>query len=101
MANACRCVITSEPFHVSGNVADVHVGRAMLHLRDTLPKLLESGHASSELFPTDIYSSNIILKLHAPLPIRVSSLCMTYKYDGPQLISDHFTIRILCRILDS
>ena len=47
-------------------------GRAMLHLRDTLPQLLESGHPSSELFPPDIYSSNVILKLPAPLPIRVS-----------------------------
>jgi hypothetical protein len=49
----------------------------MLHLRDTLPKLLESGHSSSELFPTDIYSTNVVLKLPAPLPIRVSSLCKT------------------------
>jgi hypothetical protein len=50
----------------------------MIHLRDTLPLILQSGQSSSELFPPDIYSSNVILKLPAPLPIRVSyPLCMT------------------------
>ena len=63
------------PFYTYMSRSTDIAGRAMLHLRDTLPKLLESGHSSSELFPSDIYSSNVILKLPAPLPIRVSSTC--------------------------
>ena len=70
----------------------------MLHLRDTLPKLLESGHSSSELFPSDIYSSNVILKLPAPLPIRVSSTLPPRA--NAQLMIDHFAFGLFCRILN-
>jgi hypothetical protein len=48
-------------------------GRGMLHLRETLPRILQDGQTASELFPPDIYSSNVVLKLPAPLPIRVST----------------------------
>lgn len=70
----------------------------MLHLRDTLPKLLESGHSSSELFPSDIYSSNVILKLPAPLPIRVSSTLPPRA--NAKLMSDHFAFGLFCSILN-
>lgn len=43
----------------------------MLHLRETLPLLLHSGHSSSDLFPPEVFSSNVILKLPPPIPLRV------------------------------
>lgn len=46
--------------------------RAMLHIRETLPHLFESELGSAELFPPDIYSRNVVLKLPAPLPLKVS-----------------------------
>lgn len=62
------------------------LGRGMLHLRETLPRILQDGQSSSELFPPDIYSSNVILKLPAPLPIRVSTQSGSFKH--PAAIAD-------------
>ncbi|WVR03907.1 hypothetical protein IAU60_000906 [Kwoniella sp. DSM 27419] len=53
---------------------DMRVARAMLHLRETLPQFLSSEVTSSEMFPPDIYSKNVVLKLPAPLPLKISSL---------------------------
>lgn len=63
------------PKGLSRQRADRCVGAGMLHLRETLPLLLHSGHSSSDLFPPEIFSSNVVLKLPAPLPIRVSIIC--------------------------
>ena len=42
----------------------------MLHLQDALPRF---SHAQTAvLFPPDIYSANVVLKLPHPLPIKVS-----------------------------
>ena len=46
--------------------------RAMLHLRDTLPKFFHSDRATSSMFPDEVFSQNIVLKLPAPLPLKVS-----------------------------
>ncbi len=46
----------------------------MLHLRETLPHLFDPRLSASELFPPDVYSKNVVLKLPAPLPIKVSEL---------------------------
>ena len=68
----------------------------MLHLRDTLPLILQSGQSSAELFPPDIYSSNVILKLPAPLLIRVSYPLSCRR----QLTPDHFAPSILGSFLN-
>lgn len=43
----------------------------MLHLRESLPQLFDSRLASAELFPPDVFSKNVVLKLPAPLPLKV------------------------------
>ncbi|WVQ94503.1 hypothetical protein IAU59_001582 [Kwoniella sp. CBS 9459] len=53
---------------------DIRVARAMLHLRDTLPMFFDAEMRSSDMFPPDIYSRNVVLKLPAPLPLKISSL---------------------------
>jgi hypothetical protein len=45
----------------------------MLHLRETLPHLFDPRLSAGELFPRDVYSKNVVLKLPPPLPIKVSS----------------------------
>lgn len=47
--------------------------RAMIHLRETLPHLFDPQLSAADLFPPDIYSRNVILKLPAPLPLKVST----------------------------
>ena len=44
----------------------------MIHLRETLPHLFDPQLSAAELFPPDIYSRNVVLKLPAPFPIKVS-----------------------------
>ncbi|OCF39843.1 hypothetical protein I317_06336 [Kwoniella heveanensis CBS 569] len=53
---------------------DIRVARAMLHLRETLPMFFDPQMSSSEMFPPDIYSRNVVLKLPPPLPLKISSL---------------------------
>ncbi|EIW66606.1 hypothetical protein TREMEDRAFT_57761 [Tremella mesenterica DSM 1558] len=53
---------------------DMRVAKAMLHLQDTLPLLFDPTQSSSSLFPSDIFSKNVILKLPSPLPLKISSL---------------------------
>ena len=43
----------------------------MIHLRETLPHLFDPQLAAADLFPADIYSRNVVLKLPAPLPLKV------------------------------
>ncbi|TXT10941.1 hypothetical protein VHUM_01692 [Vanrija humicola] len=50
----------------------MRVARGMLHLRETLPLLFDPG--ARDLFPPEVYSKNVTLKLPAPLPFKVSSL---------------------------
>jgi len=45
----------------------------MLHLREALP-LLFTDTPAKELFPDDIYSKNVVLRLPHPFPIKISSL---------------------------
>ncbi|WVF67122.1 hypothetical protein IAT40_001867 [Kwoniella sp. CBS 6097] len=53
---------------------DIRVARAMLHLRETLPMFFDPQMGSLDMFPPDIYSRNVVLKLPAPLPLKISSL---------------------------
>jgi hypothetical protein len=69
----------------------------MIHLRDTLPLILQSGQSSAELFPPDVYSSNVILKLPAPLPIRVSHHSCVFRRS---LILDHIPPSVLGSVLN-
>jgi hypothetical protein len=52
---------------------EMRVARAMLHLRESLP-LLFTDTTSKDLFPDDIYSKNVVLRLQHPFPLKVSSL---------------------------
>lgn len=66
----------SEPSpeaEVSDREWEMRVARAMLHLRDTLPRLFE-GDSGPELFPADIYSKDVVLKLPHPFPLKIGSL---------------------------
>ncbi|WWC87757.1 uncharacterized protein L201_002649 [Kwoniella dendrophila CBS 6074] len=53
---------------------DIRVARAMIHLRETLPLFFEPQMNSAEMFPHDIFSKHVVLKLPAPLPLKISSL---------------------------
>ncbi|TXT06742.1 uncharacterized protein COLE_06073 [Cutaneotrichosporon oleaginosum] len=46
----------------------------MLHLRETLPRLFDASLASDDLFPREVFSPHVVLKLPAPFPIRISGL---------------------------
>lgn len=43
----------------------------MLHLRDTMPRFFHPEQSTSSMFPNDIFSQNVVLKLPAPLPLKV------------------------------
>lgn len=62
--------------HPEAEVSDaeweIRVARGMLHLRDTLPRLFEAG--ADELFPRDVFSASVVLKLPVPFPIRISGI---------------------------
>lgn len=45
--------------------------RAMLHLRNTLPRFFDADQSTSTLFPADIFSPHMSLKLHHPVPLKV------------------------------
>ena len=45
----------------------------MLHLRNTLPRFFDPDQSTSTLFPADIFSPHMSLKLHHPIPLKVSS----------------------------
>ncbi|KAL7419743.1 hypothetical protein Q5752_005659 [Cryptotrichosporon argae] len=52
---------------------EMRVARAMLHLRDTLPRFFD-GTAMADLFPPDIYSRDVALKLPVPIPVKITGL---------------------------
>ncbi|WRT65585.1 uncharacterized protein IL334_002530 [Kwoniella shivajii] len=64
----------NEEEEVDDREWDIRVARAMLHLRETLPSLFDAEMNSAEMFPHDIFSRNVVLKLPQPLPIKISSL---------------------------
>lgn len=53
---------------------EMRVARGMLHLRETLPLLFDPGVSSRDLFPKDVYSRNVNLKLPHPLGLRLPGL---------------------------
>ncbi|WVO13242.1 hypothetical protein L204_100855 [Cryptococcus depauperatus] len=53
---------------------DMRVARAVLHLQETLPHFFNSEMTTGIMLPPDIYSPNMVLKLPAPLPLKISSL---------------------------
>ncbi|WVQ78740.1 hypothetical protein IAT38_000827 [Cryptococcus sp. DSM 104549] len=53
---------------------ELRVARGMLHLRETLPQFFNHDMTSADMLPPDIFSRHVVLKLPAPLPLKVSSL---------------------------
>ncbi|WVQ64791.1 uncharacterized protein L199_002960 [Kwoniella botswanensis] len=53
---------------------DMRVARAMLHLQETLPLFFDPEMNSTNMFPQNIFSKHMVLKLPAPLPLKISSL---------------------------
>lgn len=53
---------------------EMRVARGMMHLRETLPLLFDPGVSSRDLFPKDVYSRNVNLKLPHPLGLRLPGL---------------------------
>ncbi|KAK8861476.1 hypothetical protein IAR55_002297 [Kwoniella newhampshirensis] len=53
---------------------DMRVARAMLHLQETLPLFFSAEMNSATMFPPEIFSQHVMLKLPPPLPIKISSL---------------------------
>ncbi|KGB78262.1 hypothetical protein I307_02576 [Cryptococcus deuterogattii 99/473] len=53
---------------------DMRVARAMIHLQETLPHFFNAEMTAATMLPPDIYSQNMVLKLPAPLPLKISSL---------------------------
>lgn len=58
---------------LGGYMLNPTVARAMLHLRDTLPRFFDHDQSSAALFPPEIFSKDILLKLPQPLPLQVRS----------------------------
>lgn len=52
---------------------EIRVARGMLHLRETLPHLF-SDIGSDDLFPRDVFSPNVVLKLPVPFPVRIPGI---------------------------
>ena len=46
--------------------------RAMLHLQESIPRFFHPRQSTSDMFPPDVFSQNLVLKLPHPLPIKVS-----------------------------
>lgn len=61
-----------------GEVSDrewkMRVAQGMLHIRETLPLLFDSGANSRSLFPAEVYSRNVVLKLPPPLGLKLPGL---------------------------
>ncbi|BEI82464.1 hypothetical protein CcaverHIS002_0303320 [Cutaneotrichosporon cavernicola] len=53
---------------------EIRVGRGMLHLRETLPRLFDPSLGSDDLFPREVFSPHVVLKLPSPFPIRIPGL---------------------------
>ncbi|GMK56300.1 hypothetical protein CspeluHIS016_0301400 [Cutaneotrichosporon spelunceum] len=53
---------------------EIRVGRGMLHLRETLPLLFDPKLGGDDLFPPEVFSPDVVLKLPAPFPIRIPGL---------------------------
>jgi hypothetical protein len=52
---------------------DVRVARGMMHLREALPQLFSAVPART-IFPPDVYSRDVVLRLPHPLPLRIGGL---------------------------
>lgn len=67
---------------------DQSLAKGMLHLRETLPLFFDPSSTSATLFPPEIFSQNVVLKLPPPLPIRVG---LTYLpiARSPELYFEH------------
>lgn len=73
----------------------------MLHLRNTLPYFFDTDQSAATLFPADIFSQKMVLKLNHPVPLKVSASGYDTHVDlsdsheqGPELISDLVAVRI-------
>ncbi|WVQ74523.1 hypothetical protein IAR50_004124 [Cryptococcus sp. DSM 104548] len=53
---------------------DIRVARAMMHLQETLPQFFNPQMTASDMLLPEIYSQHMVLKLPAPLPLKISSL---------------------------
>ncbi|ODN76787.1 hypothetical protein L202_05388 [Cryptococcus amylolentus CBS 6039] len=53
---------------------DIRVARAMMHLQETLPQFFNPEMTASNMLPPEVYSQHMVLKLPAPLPLKISSL---------------------------
>lgn len=50
------------------------LARAMIHLQETLPHFFNAEMTAATMLPPDIYSQNMVLKLPAPLPLKVCTM---------------------------
>lgn len=50
------------------------LARAMIHLQETLPHFFNAEMTAATMLPPDIYSQNMLLKLPAPLPLKVRTV---------------------------
>lgn len=50
------------------------LARAMIHLQETLPHFFNAEMTAATMLPPDIYSQNMVLKLPAPLPLKVCTV---------------------------
>ncbi|WVW80022.1 hypothetical protein I302_101995 [Kwoniella bestiolae CBS 10118] len=64
----------NEEEEVDDREWDMRVARAMLHLQETLPQFFDPDMNSSKMFPQNVFSKHMVLKLPAPLPLKISSL---------------------------
>ncbi|ORX33643.1 hypothetical protein BD324DRAFT_639000 [Kockovaella imperatae] len=53
---------------------EIRAAKATLHLQDSIPRFFQPEQTTSDMFPADIFSANLILKLPPPLPLKTSSL---------------------------
>lgn len=60
------------------------LARAMIHLQETLPHFFNAEMTAATMLPPDIYSQNMVLKLPAPLPLKVCTvqLCRVLHLTG-------------------
>lgn len=53
------------------------LARAMIHLQETLPHFFNAEMTAATMLPPDIYSQNMVLKLPAPLPLKVCTVTVS------------------------
>lgn len=72
--------------------------RAMLHLRNTLPRFFDADQSTSTLFPADIFSPHMSLKLHHPIPLKVRDSC--FHFVTPVAFERCGTTTVIDRVAD-